>query len=223
MPKAWQEGEARTYLITLTLDDNGREIIQSSQRIITPPPPPSLMARIGSALISPIALGIYALALIAIVVVAFRRRQNNQHNHIPDPSPYNSGTARLDDQTMIAMPNPNDQYANYGVGPAGGKREVRIRISKTPDRSQANDQRLNVPGTIGRAKSDLIITGDSALSRPHLRIDVQNNTLLVTDLNSSNGTFINGQRLAPNQAVPINEQTQIRLGPNTILTCTLLP
>lgn len=223
MPNAWQEGEARTYLITLTLDDNGREIIQSSQRIITPPPPPSLMARIGSALLHPIALGIYALALIAIAIVAFRSRRNNKYNHIPDPSPYNSGTSRLDDRTIVAMPNSGDVYPNYPASPNAAKQQVRIRISKTPDRTQANDLPMKVPGTIGRAKADLIITGDSALSRPHLRIDYQNNTLSVTDLGSSNGTFINGQRLTPHQAVPINEQSQIRLGPNTILTCTLLP
>lgn len=223
MPKAWLAGEARTYLVTLTLNDNGREIIQSTQRIITPPPPPSLMARIGSALISPIALGIYALALIAVAVIAIRMRGNNQTHNIPEPSPYNTGTSRLDDRTVLAMPNPNDPYTPYPVSPGGATRQVRIRITKTPDRSQVTDHVLNIPGTIGRAKSDLIITGDSALSRPHLMVDLQNNVLVIKDLNSSNGTFINGKRLTPRQAVPINEQTPIHLGPHTILTCTLLP
>lgn len=51
------------------------------------------------------------------------------------------------------------------------------------------------------------------VSRRHARIIVQNNQYLIEDLNSSNGTFINGQfRLAPRQPHPLNSGDEVRLG-----------
>ena len=51
------------------------------------------------------------------------------------------------------------------------------------------------------------------VSRRHARIFVQNNQYLIEDLNSSNGTFINGQmRLMPRQPHPLNSGDEVRLG-----------
>ncbi|MFN0121989.1 MAG: protein kinase domain-containing protein [Blastocatellia bacterium] len=51
------------------------------------------------------------------------------------------------------------------------------------------------------------------VSRRHARIFVQNNQYLIEDLNSSNGTFINGQtRLAPRQPQALSSGDEVRLG-----------
>ncbi|HZS07273.1 MAG TPA: protein kinase [Blastocatellia bacterium] len=51
------------------------------------------------------------------------------------------------------------------------------------------------------------------VSRRHAKIFVQNNQFLIEDLNSSNGTFINGQvRLAPRQPHPLASGDEVRLG-----------
>lgn len=222
MPNAWLEGEARTYLVTLTLNDNGREIIQSTQRVVTPPPPPSLMARIGSALVSPIALGVYLLALIAVAVIAFIKVRNKPSRRIP--APYTEGTSQHDDSTMPAVA---PQHPVYPPNPISvntpAPRQVCVRITRTPDRSQVGERVMDLPAKIGRARADLIITGDSALSRPHIKVELApNNRFMITDLGSSNGTFINGQKLSPNQAMHVNEHTPIHLGPHTILTCSFV-
>ena len=49
----------------------------------------------------------------------------------------------------------------------------------------------------------IVLTGDTTISRGHARLTREVGGLVVTDLGSSNGTFVNGQRLyAPTQLVP---------------------
>ncbi|MCX7804979.1 MAG: FHA domain-containing protein, partial [Planctomycetota bacterium] len=71
----------------------------------------------------------------------------------------------------------------------------RLRIEQ-PDRP-AWEVELNKPAfRIGRVKtSDLVIAGDSAVSREHCRLDVTPEGVFVTDLGSYNGTIVNGGKI----------------------------
>jgi len=51
------------------------------------------------------------------------------------------------------------------------------------------------PTTLGRAKENDIIILDASLSRMHVRIDVNGDRIVLSDLQSSNGTFVNGDRI----------------------------
>lgn len=54
------------------------------------------------------------------------------------------------------------------------------------------------PFFIGKARENISYRiDDSTVSRYHARIDKEENTYYITDLNSTNGTFINGIRLIP--------------------------
>ena len=59
--------------------------------------------------------------------------------------------------------------------------------------------------------ADCQITGNKAISRTHATISVQNGVFYITDNHSSNGTWVNGNRLIPNQAVEICTETLIKL------------
>ena len=50
------------------------------------------------------------------------------------------------------------------------------------------------------------------VSRRHARIYQQDNRLMIEDLGSSNGTFINGERIAPNNPVPLYDGVEVSLG-----------
>ena len=54
-----------------------------------------------------------------------------------------------------------------------------------------------IKGTIsfGRAEANTVVLKDAKVSRQHAQIQQQGNEFVLVDLNSSNGTFVNGQRV----------------------------
>ncbi|MBN1888199.1 MAG: protein kinase [Thermoflexales bacterium] len=72
--------------------------------------------------------------------------------------------------------------------------------------------------TIGRGPDNTVVLDDNQVSRTHAEISFQNLVWILTDLNSTNGTFVNENRLVANQAVRLNVGDVIRLGPTTHLT-----
>jgi pSer/pThr/pTyr-binding forkhead associated (FHA) protein len=55
--------------------------------------------------------------------------------------------------------------------------------------------------------------GDGAgVSRRHAMIYIQGGQLFIQDLESANGTYLNQQRLAPNQPYPLQSGSEIWLG-----------
>ena len=53
---------------------------------------------------------------------------------------------------------------------------------------------------------------DNGVGRRHLRLLVQNGQVLIEDMDSTNGTVLNGQRLAPRQPQPLRDGDQIVVG-----------
>ncbi len=53
---------------------------------------------------------------------------------------------------------------------------------------------------------------ETGVSRSHASLQYKNRTLFITDLGSSNGTYINGQRLHPNKPEPVTIGDMIVLG-----------
>lgn len=50
------------------------------------------------------------------------------------------------------------------------------------------------------------------VSRQHLKFQVQNEQLMVTDLDSGNGTLLRGNRLTPNESYPVQTNDPLQLG-----------
>lgn len=55
-------------------------------------------------------------------------------------------------------------------------------------------------------------TKTKAVSRRHARLFIRDNTIMLEDLDSLNGTFLNGERLPPFLAVNISDGDCIKLG-----------
>lgn len=53
---------------------------------------------------------------------------------------------------------------------------------------------------------------DQGVSRQHLKLHVEDDQLVITDLNSGNGTFLNGKQLEPNKPYPIKHDDALKLG-----------
>ena len=71
------------------------------------------------------------------------------------------------------------------------------------------------PVEIGR-ECDGLIVADQRVSRRHLRIDHRDGQLMVTDLDSRNGTFLGGQQLQADQPTPLTTGSVVTFGGTTI-------
>lgn len=84
---------------------------------------------------------------------------------------------------------------------------VQIEFDKTLD--------LETPKTdivVGRnSGNDLVIKHDS-VSRQHCRIEVAKGVFYITDLGSSNGTFIDGQKIEQNKRTAFLSSQQLTIG-----------
>lgn len=89
--------------------------------------------------------------------------------------------------------------------------EFRLRI-RGPKTTQVFA--IPVGGTsIGRQPGNDLILDDSQVSRRHAEIVCTESECHLTDLGSSNGTRVNGEKLVPNVPVLLPDQAVIRIGP----------
>src|SRR5580692_11654516 len=56
---------------------------------------------------------------------------------------------------------------------------------------------------IGRADTCNVVVSDPAVSGVHCRVTQLGNQFLIEDLNSTNGTYVNGSRLTPRNPTPL--------------------
>ncbi|MDA7518001.1 FHA domain-containing protein [Akkermansiaceae bacterium] len=74
--------------------------------------------------------------------------------------------------------------------------------------------------TIGRSqRSDLLIEENNRVSREHGEIRRENDTFRYFDLNSANGSWINGKRLEPNQAQDLHHGSVIKVASRQFTFC----
>lgn len=67
--------------------------------------------------------------------------------------------------------------------------------------------------TIGRTPENGLSLADTLVSRHHAELRLEPEGPTITDLRSSNGTFIEGTRLPPNQPRLLTNGTRIQIGP----------
>lgn len=66
--------------------------------------------------------------------------------------------------------------------------------------------------TIGSAHDNLIILNDLSVASHHALITFKDGIYHITDRNSSHGTFVNGERIAPGIPHPLHQNDNIRIG-----------
>jgi serine phosphatase RsbU (regulator of sigma subunit) len=77
-------------------------------------------------------------------------------------------------------------------------------------------RRFSLPGeitVIGRQPDSAIYLEELAVSRQHARIVCENGAYYIEDLNSANGTWLNGVKQKPHTRVPLTESDELQVGP----------
>lgn len=69
----------------------------------------------------------------------------------------------------------------------------------------------NGVNTLGRQGTDVLIT-DATISRNHAQITLENGSVIVEDLGSSNGTKVGDQRIGANQPTPASSGMVLKFG-----------
>jgi hypothetical protein len=82
-------------------------------------------------------------------------------------------------------------------GAAPGTATGRLAVLKSPALDEGSDLVLNsAPLTVGRSEqNDVDLRGDDFASAQHARFDPRRDGVWLTDVGSTNGTFVNGARL----------------------------
>jgi hypothetical protein len=78
------------------------------------------------------------------------------------------------------------------------RRSVRLVVQRSPSLEEGDEFPLNsAPVTVGRGgQNDLVLSGDEFASARHARIESRGDGVWVQDLDSTNGTYVNGRRVA---------------------------
>jgi len=66
--------------------------------------------------------------------------------------------------------------------------------------------------TVGRGSQNQLVLSDPSVSTQHAVFEVVGGKLMVTDIGSTNGTSVNGRRLAPHVATPLQAGDKLVLG-----------
>lgn len=88
----------------------------------------------------------------------------------------------------------------------------RILVGRADDEETANDLMLELSHYGGET---------NGVSRIHAAINDQDGTVYITDLNSTNGTRINGLLLLPNQPYRLRETDELQFGNLTLIVTQL--
>ena len=83
-----------------------------------------------------------------------------------------------------------------------------------PQDAQGIEYLLGEEVFLGRDEECAITIGDSFTSHRHARIFLEENSLYLEDLTSTNGTFVNGKKIEKSCVLQIGDQIQIG---NTVL------
>ena len=101
-------------------------------------------------------------------------------------------------------------------GPAKSKRGVVTRlVVLEPKASRGTAISLANEVTFGRAPGCTVsVPDDTFVSQVHARVFTDQGTAIVEDVGSTNGTYVNGNRIS--QALPLNSGDRIQIG-STVL------
>ena len=94
---------------------------------------------------------------------------------------------------------------------APSRRSARLVVQRSPSLEEGDEFPLNsAPVTVGRGgQNDLVLDGDEFASARHARIEVRGDGVWVQDLDSTNGTYVNGSRVAGAQRLDTGDVLRV--------------
>ena len=91
------------------------------------------------------------------------------------------------------------------------RRSVQLVVQRSPSLEEGGAYPLNsAPITVGRGgQNDLVLSGDEFASARHARVEARGDGVWVQDLESTNGTYVNGSRIAGAQRLDAGDVLRV--------------
>lgn len=112
-------------------------------------------------------------------------------------------------------PAPREQESDYYGNTVffDQSRAAEHKLYAVDRRNKQHIQLTKFPCTIGKMAGCVdYVLADCSVSRIHAKFDRQGDKILLTDMNSTNGTYKNGLRMQPQETVEIEPGDEIRFG-----------
>ncbi len=112
---------------------------------------------------------------------------------------------------------PNDKYCpecGYEAGSLSAKAPAEAPVSAPVVEAVIEGQIFGLTEgeqVLGRSEGDIVVS-NAYLSRRHLALVVRGEKLFVRDLGSTNGTFVNGERLQPEEERELSPECALKAG-----------
>ena len=150
------------------------------------------------------AIGIVAVALV-LVILGYRAARTSRRR--ADRSDSAADRAKSEVAAQRAKERLASQVPSIFIEGGDGKgRSVAVQV---PGRAIA----ARKGAVVGRSPTHATVVIDhDAVSRRHLRLSARGRSVRIEDLNSTNGTRVNGTRLMPGVAVQVNSGARIEIG-----------
>ena len=127
--------------------------------------------------------------------------------------------ADADDRTMIHRPDAQTTDS----APVNRRRLTGILVTYTMDPSGIDYKLYEGENTLGRdAGNDIVLISDPKISGQHARIFFRDGETVFSDEFSSNPSYVNGDKVALGQRVPLADGDVLHLGDHSFLFRTLL-
>ena len=201
------------------------EVIEETP-VPTPTPEPAL-EKGGVDIVSVMAIVLVAAAVLYLVLTKLKKKGKGQNGEHKKKREEKVSSASFGIEEPVKETQEEQKTVFLGRNEEGQKTVflggindpdcsvLVVRDAERPDKVFRYPLRGRV--IIGRKKDydtcqdvNIILNYDSSVSGRHLAVSMQGNRLYIEDLNSSNGTFVNGERIRG--IVPVAPGCQVELG-----------
>lgn len=167
---------------------------------------------------------IIVIVVILIIVNSKKKSGGNNGNGPKPPTPPTPITPPAGgNRTPPTPPTPPTIPSNEGAGETSVLGEGAGETTVLGNQSQGftllrkrNNEKINISKAefvIGkeRRKVDYCVSDNNSISRAHAKIKVRGGRCYISDLNSTNCTYVNGTRISPNQEVVLSKGDSVKI------------
>ena len=157
------------------------------------------------------ALDILKMVLLVLLYLFFARVLWAVWSEVRQPANVRSGPEPVHHHTPAPPPPPSDPTPMRQIRPIRGRGETPARLVVLEPKERRGTA-FAISGTVGVGREDdnvIRILDDAYVSSHHARISVVGDGVVVDDLGSRNGTFLNGAKLSDRRPLRIGDRLQI--------------